>query len=219
MPRKSKKSARKPDAITLAKANRFNRNALASNRQGQLASSQILWLALRLASMLFSFIVTIAFGIAWIILAALVVSQEAFAANWVSLMVAALLSVLGLFWIFDGIKHIRQQTFPLLHDVIGGRVTMEEGVVSRDYDDNSYASLWHRLFTWVYHFFDSDHDRHINAFSGVHYYVLNGQQFTVSQKGYAALTKESSCRLHYASHSKRLVNIELVPAAQALEDE
>ena len=87
---------------------------------------------------------------------------------------------------------------------------MEEGVVSRDYDDTSYASLWHRLLTWVFRFFAEEHAKHIAWFSGVHYYVLNGQQYTVSQKGYAALTKESPWRLYYAPHSKRLVNIEPV---------
>jgi hypothetical protein len=88
---------------------------------------------------------------------------------------------------------------------------MAEGAVSRGYDDNSYTSLWHRLFTWVFHVFAEDHAKHIMWFSGTHYYVLDGQPFTVSQKGYAALTQESPWRLYYASHSKRLVNIEPVP--------
>jgi len=209
MARKSKQS--KPDADTLAKVNRFNRNALASNRQGRLASGQIFRFALRLASMLLSFIVTIALAIACFVLAALVAPKEAFAANWVSLVIAALLSLFGLTWVIDVTNHLWQDIFPLLRDVTGGWVMMEEGVVSRDYDDNSYASLWHGLFTWVFRFFAEDHAKHIAWFSGVHYYVLNGQRFAVSQKGYAALTKESSWRLYYASHSKRLVNIEPVP--------
>jgi hypothetical protein len=200
----------KPDAGPLAKVNRFNRSALASNRQGRLASGQIFRFALRLASMLLSFIVTIAFAIVCFALAALVVPKEAFAANWVSLVIAALLSLFGLTWVIDVTNHLWQNIFPLSRDITGGWVTMEEGVVSRDYDDNSYASLWHGLFTWVFRFFAEDHAKHIAWFSGVHYYVLNGQRFTVSQKGYAALNKESSWRLFYASHSKRLVNIEPV---------
>ena len=201
----------KPDADTLAKVNRFNRNALESNRQGRLGSGQIFRFALRLASMLLSFIVTIALAIACFVLAALVAPKDAFAANWVSLVIAALLSLFGLTWVIDVTNHLWQNIFPLLRDVTGGWVTREEGVLSRDYDDNSHASLWHGLFTWVFRFFAEDHAKHIAWFSGVHYYVLNGQRFTVSQKGYAALTKESSWRLYYASHSKRLVNIEPVP--------
>jgi hypothetical protein len=208
MARKSKRSAQTPDAITLAKANRFDRSALASNYQGRLASSQILRLALRLASMMLSAIGAIAFGVAWIVLAVVVVPKEAFMANVLSLVIATLLFPFGLFWIFDGINHMLQDAFPLLRDVIGGRVTMEEGIVSREYDDHSYASLWHRLLTWVFGFFANDDQKQIEWFSGTHYYVLNGQQFIVSQKGYAALTRELSCRLYYAPRSRRLVNIE-----------
>ena len=211
MARKSKRSAQTPDAITLAKANRFNRSALASNHQGRLASSQILRLALRLASMMLAVIVTIAFGIAWIVLAAVVVPKEALVANVLSLVIATLLFHFDLFWTFDGINHILQDAFPLLRDVIGGRVMMEEGIVSREYDDHGYASLWHRLLTWVFDFFANKDQKHIEWFSGTHYYVLNGQQFIVSQKGYAALTQESSYRLYYGSCSRWLVNIEPVP--------
>jgi len=201
----------KPDAVTLAKINRFNRNALASNRQGRLTGGQVLRFALPLVSMLLSVIVTLAFGTACIVLTAAAVPTEALADHWVSLIFAMLLALFGLFWIFDGTNHLWQQALPLLRDVVSGEVAMAEGAVSRDYDDNSYASLWHRLFTWVFHFFAADHAKHIMWFSGTHYYVLDGQQFTVSQKGYAALTQESPWRLYYASHSKRLINIEPVP--------
>jgi hypothetical protein len=60
----------------------------------------------------------------------------------------------------------------------------------------------------VLYFFADKDQKHIEWLSGTHYYVLNGQQFIVSQKGYAALTKEASFRLYYASRSGRLVNIE-----------
>jgi hypothetical protein len=210
----ARRTTQHPDAITLAKANGFNQSALASNRQGQLTSSQILRLALRLAAMTLSVIVTIAFGIAWIVLAAVVVPKEAFAAalaaNWQSLIIAVILFLFGLFWVLYGINHTVQDGFPLLHDVIRGRVTMEEGNVFREYDDHNYPSLWHRLLTWVFYFFADKNQKHIEWFSGTHYYVLDGQQFIVSQKGYAALTKELSYRLYYASHSRRLVNIEPV---------
>jgi hypothetical protein len=136
--------------------------------------------------------------------------------KWMSWAGAALLSLLGLFWIMDGAKHLLKDAVPLLRDVIGGRVTMEEGDVSRDYDDSSYASLWHRLFTWVLQFFSDDQGRYIKWFSGIHYYVLNGQQFIVSQKRYAALTQTASWCLYYAPHSKRLVNIEPVPGGTNL---
>ncbi len=211
MARKSKRSVQKPDTSTLAKANRFDQNALASNRQGRLASGQILRLALRLALLIFSVIIVIAFGIAWIVLATVVVPKEAFAANWLSLVIAVLLFLLGLFFIFYGINHVWRDGFPLLRDVTSGRVTMAEGNVSREYDDHAYPSLWHRLLTWVFFFFADEFQKHIEWFSGTHYYVLNEQQFIVSQKGYAALTEESSCRLYYASRSRRLVNIELGP--------
>jgi hypothetical protein len=210
---RKKKSAQKPDAVTLAQANRFNPSALAANRQGRLDSGQISRLALRLTSMLLSAIVALAFGIASFVLAALVLPKEALAENWVSLLGTVLLSLLGLVWLWEMINHLWRQTLPLLRDVVGGQVRMEEGAVSRDYDDNSYASLWHRLLTWVFRSFAEDHAQHIWWFSGVHYYVLNGQQFTVSQKGYAALTQESPWRLYYASHSKRLVNIEPAPGS------
>ena len=126
------------------------------------------------------------------------------------------MSLLGLFWIMDGTKHLLKDVFPLLRDIIGGRVLMEEGGVSRDYDDNRYPSLWHRLLTWVLQFLSDDQGRYIEWFSGIHYYVLNGQQYVVSQKGYAALTQPSSWRLYYAPHSKRLVNIEPVPGGTNL---
>jgi len=211
MARKSKKSVQEPDAITLAKVNRFDQSALASNQQGRLSSSQILRLALRLVSMLFSVIVTLAFGIACIVITAVIVSKDTFTTTWMSLIFAVLLCLFGMFWILDALKHLWQQALPLLRDVVGGRVMMEEGTVSRDYDDTRYASLWHRLLTWVFHFFADDHAKRIEWFSGIHYYVLNEQQFVVSQKGYAALAKESPWRLFYAPHSKRLVNIEPVP--------
>ena len=204
----ARRSVQTPDAITLAQANRFNQNALASNRQGRLASSQILRLALRLAAMMFSVIVVIAFGIAWIVIAAVAVPKEAFAVNWLSLVIAILLFLFGLFWVFYAINHTLQNCVPLLRDVTGGQVTMEEGTVSREYDDRAYPSLWHRLLTWVLYFFADKDQKHIEWFSGTHYYMLNGQQFIVSQKGYAALTQESSLRLYYASRSRRLVNIE-----------
>lgn len=214
MARRSKNS--KPDVARLAEVNRFNRNALAANRQGRLGSDQVFQFALRLASMLLSVIVTIAFAIACFVLAALVAPKEAFAANWASLVVVSGLGLFGLMWVIDVVNHLWRDIFPLLRDVAGGQVTMEEGAVARDYDDNAYTSLWHRTFTWVFRFFAEDFAKHIWWFSGTHYYVLNGQQFTVSQKGYAALTQESSWRLYYASRSKRLVNIEPVPGKTGL---
>ncbi|MCP4540543.1 MAG: hypothetical protein GY832_25685 [Chloroflexi bacterium] len=215
----ARRSTRRPDVTTLAEANRFNQNALASNRQGRLASSQILRLAFRLAAMLLATLIVIALGIVCIVLAAVVVPKDAFAANWLSLVIAALLFLFGLFWILYGINHTVQNGFPLLRDVIGGQVMMEEGIVSREYDDHAYPSLWHRLLTWVFYFFADKNQKHIEWFSGTHYYVLNGQQFIVSQKGYAALTEESSCRLYYASRSGRLVNIEPVPGDTNLKEE
>jgi hypothetical protein len=206
----ARKKKKKPDAATLARVNRFNLGALTSNRQGRLTSGQTWRFALRLTSMLLSIIVTSAFGIACIVLPAVFMSRETFEITGVSLFFAALCALLGLVWIIDAINHARRQIWPLLRDVVGGEVTVEEGTVSRDYDDNSYASLWHNLFTWVLRSFAEDHAKHIWWFSGVHYYVVNGQRFTVSQKGYAALTEELPWRLYYASHSKRLVNIEPV---------
>ena len=211
MAKRSKRSSQKPDALTLAKANRFDPSALASNRRGQLTGSQMFGFALRLLSMAFSVTVTIAFGIVCVVLAVVLAPKDGFAENWSSLIFVALFFVFGLFWILDAIKHIVRDTFPLLRDVIGGQVTVEEGVVSRHYDDLRYASLWHRLFTWVFDFFADDHARHIKWFSGMHFYVLNKQEYTVTQKGYAALAKESFCRLYYASRSRRLVNIEPMP--------
>lgn len=56
--------------------------------------------------MLLSVIVALVFRIACIVLTAVAVPKEAFADNWVSLIIAALLFLFGLFWIFDAIKHI-----------------------------------------------------------------------------------------------------------------
>ncbi len=204
----ARRSTQRPDTITLAEANRFNQNALASNRQGRLASSQILQFVLRLVSMVFAAIVVIILGIVCIVLAAVVVPKEAFAADWLSLAIAALLFLFGLFWVLYGINHTVQNGFPLLRDITSGRVMIEEGIVSREYDDHAYPSLWHRLLTWVLYFFADEYQKHIKWFSGTHYYVLNGQRFIVSQKGYAALTDESPYRLYYASQSRRLINIE-----------
>jgi hypothetical protein len=207
----ARRSTRQPDAITLAEANRFSQDALALNRQGRLASSQILQFALRLVSMILAVIVVIILGTVCIVLAAVVVPKEAFGANWLSLAIAALIFLFGLFWILYGMNHTVQNGFPLFRDVIGGQVTIEEGIVSREYDDHAYPSLWHRLLTWVLYFFADDaYQKRIEWFSGTHYYVLNGQQFIVSQKGYAALVDELSCRLYYATCSRWLVNIEPV---------
>ena len=123
--------------VKLAKANRFDPNALTSNRRGQLTNNQARRFALRLASMALSIIVSIVFGIAWIVLAAAIVPKEAFLDNWVSPLIAILSVLVGLILISDGIKHVLQDTIPLLRDVLGGQVMIEEGRVSRDYDDTS----------------------------------------------------------------------------------
>ncbi len=79
MARKSKKSVQEPDAITLAKVNRFDQSALASNRQGRLSSSQILRLVLRLVFMLLSIMIMLAFGIACIVVVVVVPAAAAVA--------------------------------------------------------------------------------------------------------------------------------------------
>lgn len=208
MPKRTKKPTKKLDVV---KANRFDPTALAANQAGTLAGGQKSRSMIRLASITLSSIISVAFGIAWIYLAAIIVPEGAFwnnlMDNLVPLIVVPLMFIFGIMWIVDGIKHLMKDGFSLLRDVLDGRVVMAEGSAHKDYDDRHYASMWHRLLNWV---FSSSEHPSVELFKGTHFYVLDGQRFIVSHKGYAALTEGPSYRLYYVPHSRRLVNIELV---------
>ncbi|MFL7792951.1 MAG: hypothetical protein AB8I69_12480 [Anaerolineae bacterium] len=208
MPRKSKKSAKKLDIF---KANRFDPSALATNRAGALAAGQKSRLTIRLASMAFSSIASVAFGILWLYLAVIAVPKQTIVDHWLGLIIAVLSFLLGVIWIVDGVRNLFKDSSSLLRDILGGEVVVAEGPARKEYDDHHYASLWHRLFNSIWFFSVDQRVQHIEAFKGTHFYVLDGQRFIVSQKGYVALTEGPSYRLYYVPRSKRLVNIEAVP--------
>ena len=208
MPRKSKKSTKKLDVV---EANRFDPSALAVNRAGALAASQKTRLTVRLVSMAFSSIASVAFGILWLYLAVIAVPKQTIVDHWLGLIIAVLSFLLGVIWIVDGARNLVKDSFSLLRDILGGEVVMAEGPARKEYDDHHYASLWHRLFNSIWFFSVDQRVQHIEAFKGTHFYALDGQRFIVSQKGYAALAEGPSYRLYYVPRSKRLVNIEAVP--------
>jgi hypothetical protein len=208
MPRKSKKSTKKLDVV---EANRFDPNALATNRARALAAGQKSRLTIRLASMAFSSIASVAFGILWLYLAMITVPKQTIVNHWLALIIAVFLFLFGVIWIVDGVRNLIKDSSSLLRDILSGEVVVAEGPVCREYDSRHYASLWHRLFNSIWFFSVDQRAQYLEAFKGTHFYVLDGQRFIVSQKGYAALTEGPSYRLYYVPRSKRLVNIELLP--------
>jgi hypothetical protein len=207
MPRKSKKSTKKLDVV---KANRFDSNALATNRAGALAAGQKSRLTIRLASMAFSSIASVAFGIFWIYLAVIAVPKQTIVNHWLAVIFAVFSLIFGVIWIVDGVRNLIRDSVSLLRDILSGEVAVAEGPARREYDSRHYASLWHRLFNSIWFFSVDRRAQYLEAFKGTHFYVLDGQRFIVSQKGYAALTEGPSYRLYYVPRSKRLVNIETV---------
>jgi hypothetical protein len=208
MSRKSKKSAKKLDVV---KANRFDPNALATNRAGALAAGQKSRLAMRLASTAVSSIASVAFGILWLYLAVIAVPKQTIVNHWLGLIIAVFSFLFGVIWIVDGVRNLVKDSVSLLRDILSGEVAVAEGPARKEYDGRHYASLWHRLFNSIWFFSVDQRVQHLEAFKGTHFYVLDGQRFIVSQKGYAALTEGLSYRLYYAPRSRRLVNIESVP--------
>jgi hypothetical protein len=209
MPRRSKKSAKKLDVV---KANRFDPNALATNRAGALAAGQKSRLAIRLVSMAFSSIASVAFGVLWICLAVIAMPKQTIVNHWLGLIIAVISFLLGVIWIVDGVRNLVKDSFSLLRDILSGEVVVAEGSVRKEYDGRHYASLWHRLFNSIWFFSVDQRVQYLEAFKGTHFYVLGGQRFIVSQKGYTALTEGPPYRLYYAPRSMRLVNIESVPS-------
>jgi hypothetical protein len=123
MPRKSKKSTKKLDIF---KANRFDPNALAANRAGTLAASQKTRLTVRLVSMAFSSIASVAFGILWFYLAVIAMPKQTIVNHWLALIIAVLSFLLGVIWIVDGARNLVKDSFSLLRDILGGEVVVAE---------------------------------------------------------------------------------------------
>jgi hypothetical protein len=103
MPRKSKKSTKKLDVV---EANRFDPNALATNRARALAAGQKSRLTIRLASMAFSSIASVAFGILWLYLAMITVPKQTIVNHWLALIIAVFLFLFGVIWIVDGVRNL-----------------------------------------------------------------------------------------------------------------
>jgi hypothetical protein len=161
MPRKSKKSAKKLDIF---KANRFDPSALATNRAGALAAGQKSRLTIRLASMAFSSIASVAFGILWLYLAVIAVPKQTIVDHWLGLIIAVLSFLLGVIWIVDGVRNLFKDSSSLLRDILGGEVVVAEGPARKEYDDHHYASLWHRLFNSIWFFSVDQRVQHIEGF-------------------------------------------------------
>jgi hypothetical protein len=161
--------------------------------------------------MAFSSIASVAFGILWFYLAVIAMPKQTIVDHWLGLIIAVLSFLLGVIWIVDGVRNLVKDSVSLLRDILSGEVVVAAGPVRREYDSRHYASLWHRLFNSIWFFSVDSRAQYLEAFKGTHFYVLDGQRFIVSQKGYAALTEGPSYRLYYVPHSKRLVNIESVP--------
>lgn len=161
--------------------------------------------------MAFSSLASVAFGILWLYLAVITVPKQTIVNHWLALIIVVFLFLFGVIWIIDGVKNLVKDSFSLLRDILGGEVAVAEGPARKEYDGRHYASLWHRLFNSIWFFSVDQRAQYLEAFKGTHFYMLDGQRFIVSQKGYAALTEGPSYRLYYVPRSKRLVNIEPVP--------
>jgi len=163
---------------------------------------------LKVISIALSVLIASIFSVLCFFFAAKTLPWESLTTNWEELAIALLLILLGLFWLWDPIRAVFKTGIPLLLDVLGGRVKMEQGAVGKNYDDTVYRSLWHRILDWVFSFFSDGFDKYLEPFCGAHYYLLGEQKFMVSQKGYNALNEGSIYRLYYLTGSRQLINIE-----------
>jgi hypothetical protein len=89
------------------------------------------------------------------------------------LLFSIFLFLVGIWWIYEGGRQLLRSWWPLLIDTIGGKLAIEKGQVKKDYDDDYYRSMWHRLLDWGFGLFTPQSDRRyrFNMFSGTHFRV------------------------------------------------
>jgi hypothetical protein len=195
----------------LAEANKFDYGALPANREGKLTSDQRQKLYLTLASRIVSSFLGIVVGIAFLVVGIIWFPKEDVISQ-LTMIIASLFSVLfGVWWIFQGRKTFVRSAWPLVQDVMGENLVIEQGQINKAYDEEHYRSLWHRLLDLVFGFIsDDDSSSSSDLFSGAHFYLLKDHQFIVSQDGYNALNEEIEHILYFTPKSKKLLNIEPV---------
>ena len=126
-------------------------------------------------------------------------------------LVSIIAFLFGIWWIYEGGKQILRSGRPLLADIAGEKIAVEKGRVKKEYDDQYYRSMWHRLLDWGFGWFSQSDERNdSNLFSGTHFYVFKDLKFIVSQKAYNALDEEVTHILYFTPSSKKLINIEPV---------
>jgi hypothetical protein len=198
-------------AASLAKENKFDPSALPANREGNLTAGQRSKLYLMLVSILFSSVLGIGLGIFFFITGMNWFPKEEPLSEGIMVLVSIIAFLFGMWWIYEGGKQLLRSGRPLLSDIAGGKLAIEKGQVKKEYDDQYYRSMWHRLLDWGFGFFSESDERYdSNMFSGTHFYIFRDQKFIVSQKGYNALDEDITHILYFTPSSKRLINIEPV---------
>jgi hypothetical protein len=208
MPKKATKS-NQTYAVTLANANELDPNALPTNREGKYTDSQRQKLYLALVSKFFSSFLGVVFGLSFLIIVLFVLPKVELLTGWIKIIVLILAFLFGVWWIFEGGKNFFRIWWPLLHDIIGGEIVIQHGKVTKDYADQKYKSMWHRLLDLVLGFISDSGDNYNNdLLSGTYFYLLKDHRFIVSQKGYNELNEDIDYIVYFTQRSKRLINIE-----------
>jgi hypothetical protein len=208
MAKKSKQSY----ATMLAEANKFDPSALPANRKGEFTANQRLKLNMALTSTFFSALLGVVVGIVFLVLGILWFPFEDLFSEWIMIVVSIITFLLGISWIFQGGKSFRSSFLPLLKDVLGEKLIIKEGQVKKEYDDQHYKSMWHRLLDLVFEFIsDSDSQYSSDLFSGTYFYLYEDHQFIVSQKAFNALDERTAHILYFMPRSKKMINIEPAP--------
>ena len=209
----SKKSSRSKQsyAALLAEANKLDPSALPANQKGKITANQRQKLYLVLASRIFSSVLGVVFGILVLIMGIMWLPGEEILSHWLMIIALILAALFGVWWIFVGMKSLLRSSWPLLLDIVGDNLVIEQGQVKKGYDEEHYRSMWHRLLDLVFGFIsDSDSSFSSELFSGAHFYLCKDHQFFVSQNGYNALNEEIEHILYFTPESKMLINIEPV---------
>jgi len=119
--------SRQAYAATLAKANRFDSSALPRNRDGHYTTGQRVKLCLVLISMFFSSLLGIGFGILFFNTGLNRFPKEEPLAEWIMLLFSIFLFLVGIWWIYEGGKQLLRSWWPLLIDIVGGKLAVEKG--------------------------------------------------------------------------------------------
>ena len=210
MEKKSTESVKQYSA-SLARENKFDPTSLPANRGGKFSAGQRTKLYLTLVSMFLSSLAGVGIGILSLYYGWVLFPKEEPFTQWNLIFFSLILFVVGVLWIFESGKQLINSWQPLLMDVLGGILLIENGKVSKYYDDTHYKTMWHRLLDWVFSYFSNSSDQYSNRlFTGTYFYLLKEMKFIVSKKGFNTLDEEITHHLYFTPKSKRLINMEPV---------